>query len=427
MPSCGLLAANVTSSAQKPLEITRFLNLVGNKPEPLPGIGNYGWSWIKGNQGQTVTLDCNVNNQISAEVIAKSCKTFNEQLKTRQNVIPSQLSQIKLFVTKLIDQFSKISNSNQNGIGTLKNIGLLSLSGVFLLNSNSNPFVLFVDYGWKSNGISQDGIDDITKWIHQDHHLAIAQGVYPSGYSEKKALARFICLILTGDLNQAQNPIAFSHCNAAGKEIWVKLLKVQDSKLAVSDLDIDIGPLFSLEVKKIPLVPIVGGSFVVLCVLSLAIVSFLYLRPVVPVVPVVTAQINLNGLPAGSVKIEDLEFKGCSPVENAKVEMVDGKPSLKVIINKGSEQVYTVALKTVGRIKTKPTVPDESSGDSVEQLKNLQAISLVAENLFEKNFLLNRFEAIEMLKKALLDNPKAKDAPGGSDFVSWVVTRTKQE
>ena len=416
MPSCGLLAANVTSSAQKPLEITRFLNLVGNKPEPLPGIGNYGWSWIKGNQGQTVTLDCNVNNQISAEVIAKLCKTFNEQLKTRQNVNPSQLSQIKLFVTKLIDQFSKISNSNQNGIGTLKNIGLLSLSGVFLLNSNSNPFVLFVDYGWKSNGISQDGIDDITKWIHQDkdHHLAIAQGVYPSGYSEKKALARFICLILAGDLQQAQNPMAFSHCNVAGKEIWAKLLKAQDSELSVSDLDIDIGPLFSLEVKKIPLVPIVGGSFVVLCVLSLAIVSFLYLRPVVPVVPVVTAQINLNGLPAGSVKIEDLDFKGCSPVENAKVEMVDGKPSLKVIINKGSEQVYTVALKI-------------SDPGSLIQLKNLQAISLVAENLFEKNFLLNRFEAIEMLKKGLLDNPIAKDAPGGSDFVSWVVTRTKQE
>lgn len=413
MPSCGLLAANVTSSAQRPLEITRFLNLVGNKPEPLPGIGNYGWSWIKGNQGQTVTLDCNVNNQISAEVIAKSCKTFNEQLKNRQNVNPSQLSQVKLFVTKLIDQFSKISISNQNGIGTLKNIGLLSLSGVFLLNSNSNPFVLFVDYGWKSNGISQDGIDDITKWIHQDHHLAIAQGVYPSGYSEKKALARFICLILTGDLNQAQNPMAFSHCNVAGKEIWAKLLKAQDSELSVSDLDIDIGPLFSLEVKKMPLVPIVGGSFVVLCVISLAIVWFLYR----PVVPVVTAQINLNGLPAGSVKIEDLDFKGCRPVENAKVEVVDGKASLKVIINKGSEQGFTVALKTDGR---KP-------GDSVEQLKNLQAISLVAEKMFEKNFLLNRFEAIEMLKKGLLDNPKAKDAPGGSDFVSWVFTRTKQE
>jgi len=424
MPSCGLLAANVTSSAQKPLEITRFLNLVGNKPEPLPGIGNYGWSWIKGNQGQTVTLDCNVNNQISAEVIAKSCKTFNEQLKTRQNVNPSQLSQIKLFVTKLIDQFSKISNSNQNGIGTLKNIGLLSLSGVFLLNSNSNPFVLFVDYGWKSNGISQDGIDDITKWIHQGHHLAIAQGVYPSGYSEKKALARFICLILTGDLNQAQSPMAFSHCNVAGKEIWAKLLKAQDSELSVSDLDIDIGPLFSLEVKKMPLVPIVGGSFVVL---SLAIVLYIYafvppgngtgtIPPKSPEIVgnVVTAQINLNGLPAGSVKIEDLDFKGCSPFENAKVEVVDGKASLKVIINKGSEQGYTVALKI-------------SDPGSLIQLKNLQAISLVAENLFEKNFLLNRFEAIEMLKKGLLDNPKAKDAPGGSDFVSWVVTRTKQE
>lgn len=418
MPSCGLLAANVTSSAQKPLEITRFLNLVGNKPEPLPGIGNYGWSWIKGNQGQTVTLDCNVNNQISAEVIAKSCKTFNEQLKNRQNVNSSQLSQVKLFVTKLIDQFSKISNSNQNGIGTLKNIGLLSLSGVFLLNSNSNPFVLFVDYGWKSAGISQDGIDDITKWIHQDHHLAIAQGVYPSGYSEKKALARFICLILTGDLNQAQNPMAFSHCNVAGKEIWAKLLKAQDSELSVSDLDIDISPLFSLEVKKMPLVPIVGGSFVVLCVLSLAI--FLYLKTAPKATskndPTI-AQINLNGSPADSVKIENLEFKGCSPVEKAKVEMVDGKATLKVIINKGSEQGFTVALKTDGR---KP-------GDSVEQLKNLQAISLVAEKMFEKNFLLNRFEAIEMLKKGLLDNPKAKDAPGGSDFVSWVVTRTKQE
>lgn len=426
MPSCGLLAANVTSSAQRPLEITRFLNLVGNKPEPLPGIGNYGWSWIKGNQGQTVTLDCNVNNQISAEVIAKSCRTFNEQLKNRQNVNPSQLSQVKLFVTKLIDQFSKISNSNQNGIGTLKNIGLLSLSGVFLLNSNSNPFVLFVDYGWKSSGISQDRIDDITKWIHQDqdHHLAIAQGVYPSGYSEKKALARFICLILAGDLKQAQNPMAFSHCNVAGKEIWAKLLKAQDSELSVSDLDIDIGPLFSLEVKKIPLVPIVGGSFVVLCVLSLAIVWFLY-RP--PVVPVVTAQINLNGLPAGSVKIENLEFKDCSPVENAKVEVVDGKATVKVIINKGSEQGYTVALKTDRRIKTEPTDPPKPPGNSDEQLKNLQAISLVAENLFEKNFLLNRFEAIEMLKRGLIDNPKAKDAPGGSDFVSWVVTRTKQE
>lgn len=423
MPSCGLLAANVTSSAQKPLEITRFLNLVGNKPEPLPGIGNYGWSWIKGNQGQTVTLDCNVNNQVSAEVVAKSCKTFNEQLKNRQNINPGQLSQVKLFVTKLIVQFSKISNSNQNGIGTLKNIGLLSLSGVFLLNSNSNPFVLFVDYGWKSSGITQDGIDDITKWIHQDqdHHLAIAQGVYPSGYSEKKALARFICLILTGDLNQAQNPMAFSHCNVAGKEIWAKLLKAQDSELSVSDLDIDISPLFSLEVKKMPLVPIVGGSFVVLCVLSLAIVWFLY-RP--PVVPVVTAQINLNGLPAGSVKIENLEFKGCSPVESAKVEVVDGKASLKVIINKGSEQGYTVALKTDGRIKTEPTEPP---GNSDEQLKKLKAISLVAENLFEKNYLLNRFEAIEMLKKGLIDNPKAKDAPGGSDFISWVTTRTKQE
>jgi hypothetical protein len=424
MPSCGLLAANVTSSAQRPLEITRFLNLVGNKPEPLPGIGNYGWSWIKGNQGQTVTLDCNVNNQISAEVISKSCKTFNEQLKNRQNVNPSQLSQIKLFVTKLIDQFSKISNSNQNGIGTLKNIGLLSLSGVFLLNSNSNPFVLFVDYGWRSNGISQDGIDDITKWIHQGHHLAIAQGVYPPDYSEKKALARFICLILTSDLQQAKNPMAFSHCNVAGKEIWAKLLKAQDSELSVSDLDIDIGPLFSLEVKKIPLVPIVGGSFVVL---SLAIVLYIYAfvppgngtgttppKPPEIVGNVVTAQINLNGLPAGSVKIEDLDFKGCSPFENAKVEVVDGKASLKVIINKGSEQVYTVALKI-------------SDPSSLIQLKNLQAISLVAEKMFEKNFLLNRFEAIEMLKKGLLDNPKAKDAPGGSEFVSWVVTRTKQE
>jgi hypothetical protein len=417
MPSCGLLAANVTSSAQKPLEITRFLNLVGNKPEPLPGIGNYGWSWIKGNQGQTVTLDCNVNNQISAEVIAKSCKTFNEQLKNRQNVNLGQLSQVKLFVTKIIDQFSKISNSNQNGIGTLKNIGLLSLSGVFLLNSNSNPFVLFVDYGWRSNGISQDGVDDITKWIHQGHHLAIAQGVYPPDYSEKKALARFICLILTSDLNQAQNPMAFSHCNFSGKEIWAKLLKAQDSEVSVSDLDIDIGPLFSLVVKKIPLVPIVG-SFVVLCVLSLAI--FLYLKTAPKATskndPTI-AQIDLNGLSVDSAKIEDLVFKGCSPVENAKVEMVDGKATLKVIINKGSEQGFTVALKTDRR----------KSGDSVEQLKNLQAISLVAEKMFEKNFLLNRFEAIEMLKKGLLDNPKAKDAPGGSDFVSWVVTRTKQE
>jgi len=417
MPSCGLLAANVTSSAQRPLEITRFLNLVGNKPEPLPGIGNYGWSWIKGNQGQTVTLDCNVNNQISAEVIAKSCKTFNEQLKNHQNVSPSQLSQVKLFVTKLIDQFSKISNSNQNGIGTLKNIGLLSLSGVFLLNSNNNPFVLFVDYGWRSNGISQDGVDDITKWIHQGHHLAIAQGVYPSDYSEKKALARFICLILAGDLNQAQNPRAFSHCNIMGQEIWANFLKAQDSEVSVSDLDIDIGPLFSLVVKKIPLVPIVG-SFVVLFVLSLAI--FLYLKTAPKATskndPTI-AQINLNGLSVDSAKIEDLVFKGCSPVENAKVEMVDGKATLKVIVNKGSEQGFTVALKTDGR----------KSGDSVEQLKNLQAISLVAEKMFEKNFLLNRFEAIEMLKKGLLDNPKAKDAPGGSDFVSWVVTRTKQE
>lgn len=412
MPSCGLLAANVTSSAQRPLEITRFLNLVGNRPEPLPGIGNYGWSWIKGNQGQTVTLDCNVNNQVSAEVIAKSCKTFNEQLKNRQNINPGQLSQVKLFVTKLIVQFSKISNSNQNGIGTLKNIGLLSLSGVFLLNSNSNPFVLFVDYGWKSNGISQEGVDDITKWIHQDqdHHLAIAQGVYPSGYSEKKALARFICLILAGDLKQAQNPMAFSHCNVAGIEIWAKLLKAQDSELSVSDFDIDIGPLFSLEVKKMPLVPIVGGSFVVLCVLSLAI--FWYFPGPVPV-PVTVVPINLNGSPADSVKIEDLEFKGCSPVEKAKVEVVGGKATVKVIIDKGSEQGYSVGLKIVG--------PPH------EQLKKLKAISLVAENLFEKNYLLNRFEAIEMLKKGLIDNPKAKDAPGGSDFISWVTTRTKQE
>lgn len=420
MPSCGLLAAQISSGVQRPLEITRFLNLVGNRPEPLPGIGNYGWSWIKGNQGQTVTLDCNVNNQVSAEVVAKSCKTFNEQLKNRQNINPGQLSQVKLFVTKLIVQFSKISNSNQNGIGTLKNIGLLSLSGVFLLNSNSNPFVLFVDYGWKSNGISQDGVDDITKWVHQGHHLAIAQGVYPPDYSEKKALARFICLILAGDLNQAQNPRAFSHCNVVGQEVWAKLLKAQDSELSVSDLDIDIGPLFSLEVKKMPLVPIVGGSFVVLCVLSLAIFWYFPVPGPGPgpvsesvIVTFVIAPINLNGSPADSVKIEDLEFKGCSPVEKAKVEVVDGKATVKVIIDKGSEQGYSVGLKLVGP-------PDE-------QLKKLKAISVVAENLFEKNYLLHRFEAIEMLKKGLIDNPKAKDAPGGSDFISWVTTRTKQE
>ena len=419
MPSCGLLAAQISSTAQNPLVITRYLMVQGNIPTSLSAVGNFGWSWLPSNQGQTVTLDCNVNNQVSAQGLSSACKAFNDQLKNRQNVDPSEFSQIKLFVTKIIDQFSDISISNQNGVGTLKNIGLLSLSGVFLLNSNSNPFVLFVDYGWKSTGISHDGPEDITKWIHQGHHLAIAQGVYPPEYSEKKALARFICLIIAGDLNQAQNPMAFSHCNVVGKEIWAKLLKAQDSEVSVlSDLDIDIVPLFSLEVKKSPLVPIVGGSFVVLCVLSLAI--FLYLKTAPKATskndPTI-AQINLNGSPADSVKIENLEFKGCSPVEKAKVEMVDGKATLKVIINKGSEQGFTVALKTDGR----------KSGDSVEQLKNLQAISLVAEKMFEKNFLLNRFEAIEMLKKGLLDNPKAKDAPGGSDFVSWVVTRTKQD
>ena len=57
----------------------------------------------------------------------------------------------------------------------------------------------------------------------------------------------------------------------------------------------------------------------------------------------------------------------------------------------------------------------------------MREIGKIAENLFEKNYLLNRFEAIEMLKKGLIDNPKAKDAPGGSDFISWVTTRTKQE
>lgn len=421
MPSCGLLAAQISSSAQKPLEITRYLMVQGNIPTFLSGVGNFGWSWLPSNQGQTVTLDCNVMDQVSAQGVSSACKAFYDQLKNRQNVHPNEFSRIKLFVTKLIEQFSDISNSNQNGVGSLKNIGLLSLSGVFLLNSNSNPFVLFVDYGWKSTGISNDGSDDTTKWIHQGHHLDIAQGIYPPDYSEKKALARFICLILAGDLKQAQNPIAFYHCNAVGKEIWAKLLKAQVLEVsALSDLDIDIVPLFSLEVKKSLLVPIVGGSFVVLCVLSLAIFLYLKTAPNLKTAPKGTskndptiAQINLNGLSVDSAKLEDLVFKGCSPVENAEVEMVDGKATVKVIINKGSEQVYTVALKLVG-------LP-------VEQLKNLQAISLVAENLFEKNYLLNRFEAIEMLKKGLLDNPKAKDAPGGSDFVSWVVTRTKQE
>ena len=89
MPSCGLLAAQISSSAQKPLEITRYLMVQGNIPTSFSGVGNFGWSWLLSNQGQTVTLDCNVNNQVSAQGLSSACKAFNDQLKNRQNVDPN--------------------------------------------------------------------------------------------------------------------------------------------------------------------------------------------------------------------------------------------------------------------------------------------------------------------------------------------------
>jgi len=408
----GLLGAVKDEPDDKTIIIFRQINVFGSPPPALnrDDFAGHQWTWELVN-----------NNSIY-------------QLKFKfEKIKPFHAGEIS---RDKIDGFlSKFISLCIDFQGNKKKLGLLSLDGVWVDGKNN---VVLIDYGWKSLITAEVSKVDEAKWIHQGMQDNVASGEPPANYSESKAIARFVSLLLAGgDLNVAQKENAFPSATEKGKTDWKRIWKAQNEEISdLSTLKIDAQSILSIRPKpnslyKYAILIVFLGVFGLLLFLF----KDLFFR-------YEEVEFDLKEKSIGSLTYDDLVFENCEKIAGEKIGKGKTAQFAKIRVKKLGDP-FTVTLKldfveptttptttttTTTPTTTTPTTPTTTpttptTTEALRQLKALRDRYLEIDKNLNAPDLLNRTKSLEALKKALVDNPKAKEAPGGEDFVRWVETR----
>lgn len=361
MPKIGLLEAEINGNNQ----IYRQLNLANFNLALIPHAHFGNWNWNVEHQGAVSSLiGHDFQAVIDAEKIKDYCMDFKKGMLDGITPNSQNLTNTKTFITNLLI-FGKNIPSN------LSNIGLLSLSGVFLTAKNS---IILVDYGWTCDNPDFSDVNFPLDWIHDGKQIEIAKNENVQTDYNQKTIARFVAYILTGDEKNAKDKDFFKSASPESQAVWQKIVEAQTShvtdffniELNVNDL---FTPLPSQKIKR----ALSKTSKVILISCLLIIFAVLFLKNYPPVVEKV----------------------------NKIIEIV------KIWIE--------------GTVPPPPPPPHEPE----EQLKRLRKVYLDNEKMLEGN-VFERTDAIKKIKEALENNPKAKDALDGLQFVNWINTKISQ-